>query len=146
MMADSKNNHDFIVMGGGACGLMAALELTKTGKKVIILEATDRLGGRIFSLHDDRSEMPIELGAEFIHGELELTHMLVKKAKGALNEVQGELWHHREGKIERQKEFLEDYSAVKKKYNELDHDVPIAFFLDHVPVPGRCLRENEAGR
>lgn len=137
MMADSKNNHDVIVIGGGACGLMAALELTKTGKKVIILEATNRLGGRIFSLHDDRSEMPIELGAEFIHGELELTHMLVKKAKGALNEVQGELWHYRESKIERQEEFLEDYSAVKKKYNELDHDVPIAFFLD------QCLADEK---
>ena len=59
---------DVIVVGAGASGLSALLELDRAGLKVLCIEARDRIGGRVFTQHDPLSPVPIELGAEFIHG------------------------------------------------------------------------------
>jgi monoamine oxidase len=58
-----------VVIGGGVSGLVATRELAKKGHEVVLLEAKDRLGGRILTHHVGN---PIaELGAEFIHGRSE---------------------------------------------------------------------------
>jgi monoamine oxidase len=57
-----------VIIGAGAAGLAAASKLVRTGVRVIVLEARSRLGGRIFTVIDDISQFPIELGAEFMHG------------------------------------------------------------------------------
>ena len=55
-----------LVIGAGIAGLRAAEVLAGRGRRVIVLEARDRLGGRI---HTDRSwGVPVELGASWIHG------------------------------------------------------------------------------
>lgn len=55
-----------IVVGAGMAGLTAAANLAEAGAEVIVLEARDRIGGRIFT---DRSlGVPVEHGANFIHG------------------------------------------------------------------------------
>jgi monoamine oxidase len=41
---------DAVIVGAGACGLMAARKLSAAGKKVIVLEARDRIGGRIYPI------------------------------------------------------------------------------------------------
>jgi monoamine oxidase len=56
-----------IIIGGGISGLVAARELTCAGINVTVLEAKNRLGGRIYTIR--QSGFPIELGAEFVHGE-----------------------------------------------------------------------------
>src|SRR5262245_31418004 len=58
-----------IVIGAGVAGLSAARALADGGLSVIILEARDRIGGRIFTRHIPSFPVPVELGAEFIHGE-----------------------------------------------------------------------------
>jgi monoamine oxidase len=58
---------DVIVVGAGAAGLAAAAELGRAGLRVTLLEARDRIGGRIFT-QTDPSGNAIELGDEFIHG------------------------------------------------------------------------------
>jgi monoamine oxidase len=55
-------------VGAGAAGLAAAVELGQAGLSVTVLEARDRIGGRIFTQSDPSSGAAIELGAEFIHG------------------------------------------------------------------------------
>src|SRR5262245_26565621 len=60
---------DVIVIGAGASGLSAARALSDGGLRVMILEARDRIGGRIFTRHIPSFPTPIELGAEFIHGQ-----------------------------------------------------------------------------
>ncbi|MBI5668295.1 MAG: FAD-dependent oxidoreductase [Chloroflexi bacterium] len=57
-----------LIIGAGMAGLAAARELHDAGETVIILEARERIGGRI---HTDRTfaGIPVELGAEFIHGD-----------------------------------------------------------------------------
>lgn len=56
-----------IVIGAGAAGIAAARRLKRDGHTVMILEARDRIGGRINTDHS-LSPHPIELGAEFLHG------------------------------------------------------------------------------
>lgn len=68
-MTNSGKTYDTIIIGAGAAGLAAAAELGEAGRGVLLLEARDRLGGRVFTVDSTRGEaMPIELGAEFVHG------------------------------------------------------------------------------
>src|SRR5256885_2424809 len=57
---------DVIIIGGGIAGLTAARDLGAAGRQVLLLEARERLGGRIFTEY--ANGYPVELGAEFIHG------------------------------------------------------------------------------
>jgi monoamine oxidase len=70
----SKNNstttqkiYDVIVIGAGMAGLKAAYDLQNKGLSVIILEARDRIGGRIHTTTEFDSEFAIDLGAELVH-------------------------------------------------------------------------------
>jgi monoamine oxidase len=58
---------DVIVLGGGVAGLAAAAELSQAGRGVLLLEARERLGGRVHTQHEPGAA-PVELGAEFVHG------------------------------------------------------------------------------
>ena len=59
-----------IVIGAGASGLSAAHRLKQQGVHVIVVEASSKVGGRVF--HDTSlSQWPLELGPEFVHGEKE---------------------------------------------------------------------------
>jgi monoamine oxidase len=69
-----------IIIGAGAAGLAAADELARKGARVLILEARDRVGGRCWTRRMPGLEIPVELGAEFIHGEAKVTHAFLKRA------------------------------------------------------------------
>ena len=67
------SNYDVAILGAGAAGLAAAVELARGGKSAVVLEARDRIGGRVWSLDLPGLPVPVELGAEFIHGNPEAT-------------------------------------------------------------------------
>jgi monoamine oxidase len=56
------------IIGAGAAGLAAARRLHENGIDCVVLEARDRIGGRAHTLQSQGDSMPVELGAEFIHG------------------------------------------------------------------------------
>lgn len=70
---------DVLVVGAGAAGLAAARTLADAGRQVAILEARDRIGGRVWTDHSFAS-VPVECGAEFIHGERAGSWEWVRKA------------------------------------------------------------------
>jgi monoamine oxidase len=75
----SKQNIDVLIVGVGAAGLIAWRELHSAGLHVVVLEARDRIGGRILTDHSTSS--PIELGAEFVHGKPKAIWPILEKAR-----------------------------------------------------------------
>src|ERR1700761_9205228 len=88
-----------IVVGAGAAGLMAARILAKSGKHVTVLEARNRLGGRIHSLNNEQFFSHVELGAEFIHGDLPVTLQLLNEANISYCPAGNEVWYFKDGKF-----------------------------------------------
>ncbi|HEY6477194.1 MAG TPA: NAD(P)/FAD-dependent oxidoreductase [Polyangia bacterium] len=76
---------EVLIIGAGVAGLTAARELTAAGVRVLVLEARDRLGGRVMTHHTP--EGPVELGAEFVHGAVEETLSVAREAALALRET-----------------------------------------------------------
>ena len=62
-----SQNIDVIVIGAGISGIISAFDLTQKGLNVIILEGRNRIGGRIWT--DKSLNLPIDLGASWIHGK-----------------------------------------------------------------------------
>jgi monoamine oxidase len=120
---------DIIIIGGGACGLLAASELCRQGDAVTILEARDRLGGRIHTLHDGGFSTPVEMGAEFIHGDMPVTLNLLHKAGVEHYEVTGQIWESKEGKLQRSENFIEDWDLLEERLQTLTDDMTISEFL-----------------
>src|SRR4051812_35992572 len=65
---DPERVDDVLIVGGGVAGLEAALQLSARGISWTLIEARDRLGGRIWTEHPMGWPAPVELGAEFVHG------------------------------------------------------------------------------
>ena len=66
MLEHSDINLPIIIIGAGIAGIACAKKLQENGKKVTILEARSRTGGRIDSLQSDADVF--DLGASWIHG------------------------------------------------------------------------------
>lgn len=64
---EARPSTDVLVLGAGMAGLVAARALAERGRRVLVLEARDRVGGRILS-HTTAQDNVVELGAEFVHG------------------------------------------------------------------------------
>jgi monoamine oxidase len=92
------DERDVIVIGAGIAGLAAARRLGEAGLRVVILEARDRIGGRIHTVTDQQGHA-IELGAEFIHGVPPVSFDLVKESKLEVLESDGHLWMFSNGTL-----------------------------------------------
>jgi monoamine oxidase len=64
-MADSDREADVVVVGGGIAGLVTARELSRAGLGVVVLEARERLGGRVWT--DRRLGRDLEMGGTWLH-------------------------------------------------------------------------------
>jgi len=78
---------DVLVVGAGVAGLAAARSLCTAGIDVSILEARDRIGGRVCTVRDSALEIPVELGAEFVHGRPPSIFDLAKTAHLDIEEM-----------------------------------------------------------
>lgn len=86
------------MVGAGAAGLAAAAELNRRGVEVIVLEARDRIGGRVLTART--ADPPaLELGAEFLHGEAPLTRQLARAAGLELAPLRAAQWEASDGCI-----------------------------------------------
>src|SRR4051794_29755871 len=108
-----KQSWDAIVIGAGAAGLAATRDLSACGRHVLLLEARERIGGRILTWRDT-SPFPMELGAEFIHGTAPITFSIIRAAR--LNVGQLPDIHHvsRTGSFFFLGQFWEQMETVRK--------------------------------
>ncbi len=116
---------DVIVVGAGAAGLAAAADLGRAGLSVIILEARDRVGGRMFTQCDPVCQAPIELGAEFIHGLPPEIWEPLQARKVRVTEVSGEPVCFRQGRLSN----CDFFSQVEDILEQMDANSPDESFL-----------------
>ena len=96
---DKSPQTDVIVIGAGMAGLAAARKLAEAGRSVTLLEARDRVGGRIFTHRAQEEDLPIELGAEFVHGRAPELIGLIEEAGLTLFEREGRFLSCENGQI-----------------------------------------------
>ena len=61
----SSSTYDVVVVGAGFAGVTAARELHRLGRRVVIVEARDRIGGRTWT--EDTWGRPLEMGGTWVH-------------------------------------------------------------------------------
>lgn len=119
---------DVIVIGAGAAGITAAVALSAAAVKVTILEARDRIGGRIFTVHDSSCKAPVELGAEFIHGRPPQIWELLKSHRIRISEVKGDTWCSTNGKLA-PCDFFSEVDKILEKMDDRKPDQSFENFL-----------------
>jgi monoamine oxidase len=130
------NTADIIIAGAGASGLMAAYELSKAGKKVIVLEARDRTGGRILTITDTTFMHAVDAGAEFIHGNLPVTFDLLKEAAIPWRETGGKTWIFKRGTLKQEEDMIEGWDVLMSRVKKVKEEIALAEFLQkYLPEP-----------
>jgi monoamine oxidase len=121
---------DVVVIGAGAAGLAAARRLAEASRRVVAIEARDRLGGRVWTRATRRAATPAELGAEFIHGPAMQTMTLLREAGGAAIDLGGESWAQTDaGRLVRDtRDFIES-AKIFEAAARLDPDESVDRFL-----------------
>ncbi len=129
-----KQVSDVVIVGAGMAGLTAARALVETGLSVVVLEAQQRIGGRILTEHV--GEEVIELGAEFIHGRPPELWALIDEIGLETYERAGEQACFEDGRLRDCGDAMDAaFDPLEKLKDFAGTDVSFAEYLDHERVP-----------
>src|SRR5215469_2611791 len=129
-----QTDADVIVVGAGVAGMAAALDLVRRDMKVAIVEARDRIGGRVYTRRDPASNLPIELGAEFIHGRPPEILDPLRELNIDPVATSGEDWCDEDGQLT-ECDLFSDVDALLAKMNDNEPDESFLAFMQ------RCCPE-----
>jgi monoamine oxidase len=147
MTRASSSRTDVVVVGAGAAGLAAARTLRDKGLRVVILEARHRVGGRIYTTRDARCAMPIELGAEFLHGPADEVREIVDAASLTTIEIEGERWRSVGGRLSKIDGFWERLDRILGQTDpRRTPDRSLADFLAEHPGGRRFAEDRKIAR
>jgi monoamine oxidase len=122
---------DILIIGAGAAGLAAAAELAQSGRRVLLLEARDRIGGRMWTLNTPDLAVPIEYGAEFIHGEALTTMAILRRGGGTAIESTDTHFSLHDGEVAARNDFFHDVQRAMRGSTELQkQDISFDDFLE----------------
>ncbi|HEV2399437.1 MAG TPA: NAD(P)/FAD-dependent oxidoreductase [Candidatus Sulfotelmatobacter sp.] len=145
-MREAAGESPVIIVGAGVAGLTAAIRLGEAGVKATVLEARDRMGGRVFTQHALGCEAPIELGAEFIHGKPPEIWDLLQQHGKKITEVDGENWCASAGRLH-SCDFFAEVEKILEKMDDSSKDESFLTFLERTfSNPGCDARLEEAKR
>lgn len=126
-----------IIIGGGIAGLGAANELLKNGCVVTVLEARKRFGGRIHTIR--QGKLPIELGAEFIHGKNQTLLNAIRDAGLTMHEVPDSNQLFEKGKLKPIRVW-DKVGAVMNRISPRGRDRSFKEFLDGLKCDERTRK------
>jgi monoamine oxidase len=142
----NKEEYDVIIIGAGFAGLIAARELSLRGRKVLIVEARDRIGGRTFTAQLENRNF--EIGGTWIHWSqphvwTELTRygLSITESKGATADHMGVLLDN--GTKLKETSMADCWGAMAKameKYSDVDGVQGRTV----IPLPHKPFAANEA--
>lgn len=107
-----------VVVGAGVAGLAAASRVIDAGLDVTVVEARDRVGGRVWTRSAPGLVTPIELGAEFLHGETPEIDEIAGREGARLIDVAGRRWTSRRGRLVLMDDFWERLDRVMRRLKE----------------------------
>ena len=122
---------DVVIIGAGTAGLACAAEFVRrSARSVIVLEARDRISGRCDTRFHPVLLVPIELGAEVIHGASRPVLSVLKKSGDAVVQIEQTRWTGEEGNLSQRADPLpESRRAMRKSLSALKRDVTLEQFL-----------------
>lgn len=130
---------DVVVLGAGAAGLAAARVLSNAGASAVVLEARNRIGGRILTREDVGLAVPMELGGEFVHGTAEVSFALMRAANTVAVDTGGTSFAYEDGELRASEDPFEIVARVMERVRELHTDVSVEDFLRDLPGAGPQL-------
>lgn len=128
MNASPTDDRSVLIVGAGIAGLAAAWKLGSAGFPTTVLEARDRIGGRIWTLSDADAGFPIELGAEFIHGRSPEIFDVLSESSTKITEVQGRSWCAFEHQL-RPCDFWSSIDSILSRMDDSEPDESFQNFL-----------------
>jgi monoamine oxidase len=134
----TTGDRSVIVIGAGIAGLAAAWKLGQASCRVSVLEARDRIGGRIWTLSTPEPGFPIELGAEFIHGRPPEILDPLQEAGAEIAEVEGRSWCA----FENQLRPCDFWSSIDSVLSQMDASRPDESFLDFLQRTSSATENN----
>src|SRR5258705_9094156 len=93
-----SSEQSVLILGAGAAGLAAARDLAAAGFQVMLIEARDHVGGRVHT-HHNSSLIPVELGAEFVHGQHPQLLQIIENSGRPLCDVTHRQWYFENGVV-----------------------------------------------
>ncbi len=126
------NDCEVLIVGAGAAGLSALRELSQAGVEAVCLEARDRIGGRILTVTDPLSALPIELGPEFIHGRSPETWEVIRRHLLPVYDCEENALHIVDGRVQQSSDAWEQMAAITdemKRLAAVGADPPFSHFL-----------------
>ncbi len=126
---------DVVVIGAGIAGLSAARALSGRGRSVVVLEARARIGGRILTCEDPELPVPVELGAEFVHGAAEQSFALLRAASSVAVDTGGTSFAFEDGALREGSDPFGVVARVMSRARELREDVSVEEFLTASTAP-----------
>jgi len=139
----SSNDFDIIIVGAGVAGLGAACELAKAGVRLALIEARDRIGGRVYTQRDKSSPVPIELGAAFIHGKPPGLMAVAETASLLFCDVTERHWYFPDGKLSKSADFWHTLNQLMSQMKISEPDRSFRDFLTSLPNDSETARAKE---
>jgi monoamine oxidase len=141
MKSGTESVAQVIVLGAGMAGLTAARALAERGVRVLVLEARERVGGRVSSKQADGTT--VELGAEFVHGRVPELWALIDEAGLETVERDGTVLRAEpDGGLE--EDDPQDHAMFKTLEELREHEGPDESFADYIAGKPMASEDREA--